>query len=112
MHGLIMHTYHSDKAEVILDHLGLHKALCILMGWNYEIPPDNSKAYQLLPAGEAGANVDDLIFWPPLVIIHNTLTGKGKEGRIEGMGNRAMDTYIRGIVHLFILVNFVFIIVT
>lgn len=95
MHSLIMHVYNSDNCDLIVDHLGLHKALCILMGWNYRTVPDNMKAYQLLPADEAAANLDELILWPPLVILHNTLTGKYKDGRVEGMGNRAMDNYIR-----------------
>eukprot|EP00258_Populus_trichocarpa_P009343 XP_002315768.3 uncharacterized protein LOC7474208 [Populus trichocarpa] len=95
MHALIMHTYSSDNADVRVDHLGLHKALCVLMGWNHSKPPDNSKAYQFLPADAAGANQDDLIMWPPMVIIHNTITGKGKDGRIEGLGNRAMDSKVR-----------------
>ncbi|KAJ6726014.1 RNA RECOGNITION MOTIF XS DOMAIN PROTEIN [Salix purpurea] len=95
MHALIMHTYSSDNADVRVDHLGLHKALCILMRWNYSKPPDNSKAYQFLPADEAGANQDDLIMWPPMVIIHNTITGKSKDGRMEGLGNREMDSKMR-----------------
>ncbi|KAJ8747459.1 hypothetical protein K2173_008756 [Erythroxylum novogranatense] len=95
MHALILHTYNSDSADSRVDHLGLHKALCVLMGWNYSKPPDNSKAYQFLPADEAAANQDDLIIWPPMVIIHNTVTGKGKDGRIEGLGNRAMDNKMR-----------------
>ncbi|XP_062177739.1 uncharacterized protein LOC133882550 [Alnus glutinosa] len=95
MHGLIMHTYNSDNADLRLDHLGLHKALCVLMGWNYSMPPDNSKTYQFLSADEATANQDDLIIWPPVVIIQNTITGKSKEGRMEGLGNKAMDSKIR-----------------
>lgn len=101
MHGLIMHTYNSDSADSQVDHLGLHKALCVLMGWNYSKPPDNSRGYQFLSADEAAANQEDLILWPPLVIIHNTITGKGKDGRMEGLGNKAMDSKIRGIMHLF-----------
>ncbi|KAJ7980043.1 Protein SUPPRESSOR OF protein SILENCING 3-like protein [Quillaja saponaria] len=95
MHALIMHTYDSDSADMRVDHLGLHKALCVLMGWNYLKAPDNSKAYQFQSADEAAANQDDLIMWPPLVIIHNTITGKGKDGRMEGMGNKTMDNKIR-----------------
>ncbi|XP_065863302.1 uncharacterized protein [Euphorbia lathyris] len=95
MHALIMHTYNSDNADLRVDHLGLHKALCVLMGWNYSKPPDNAKAYQFLPAGEATANQDDLVLWPPVVLIHNTLTGKSKEGRMEGLGNKVMDNKIR-----------------
>ncbi|OAY55765.1 uncharacterized protein LOC110611995 [Manihot esculenta] len=95
MHALIMHAYNSDNADLHVDHLGLHKALCVLMGWNYSKPPDNAKAYQFLPADEAAANQDDMIMWPPMVIIHNTVTGKGKDGRMEGLGNKAMDSRIR-----------------
>lgn len=98
MHALIMHTYNPDNADSRVDHLGLHKALCVLMGWNYSKPPDNSKAYQFLPADEAAANQDDLIMWPPLVIIHNTNTGKNRDGRMEGLGNKMMDNKIRGIM--------------
>ncbi|XP_022999950.1 uncharacterized protein LOC111494278 isoform X1 [Cucurbita maxima] len=96
MHGLIMHTYNCDSADLLVDHLGLHKALCVLMGWNYSKPPDSSRGYRYLSADEAAANQEDLIMWPPLVIIHNTIIGKGKDGRMEGLGNKAMDSKIRG----------------
>ncbi|KAL2509092.1 protein of unknown function XS [Forsythia ovata] len=95
MHGLIMHTYNSDSGDLLVDHLGFHKALCILMGWNYLMPPDNSKAYHILSANDAAANQDDLIMWPPSVLIHNTITGKGRDGRMEGIGNRPMDSILR-----------------
>ncbi|XP_045787979.1 uncharacterized protein LOC123883275 [Trifolium pratense] len=94
-HALIMHTYYSDNADLRADHLGLHKALCVIMGWNHSKPPDNSKAYQYLSADEAEANQDDLIMWPPLVIIHNTNTGKSRDGKMEGLGNKWMDGKIR-----------------
>lgn len=105
MHSLIMHTYNSDNPDLRVDHLGLHKALCVLMGWDYLKPPDNSKAYQFLSAEEAAANVDDLVIWPPVVIIHNTVSGKSKDGRMEGLGNKAMDSIIRGIVYSFVVHN-------
>ncbi|KAF9604985.1 hypothetical protein IFM89_011678 [Coptis chinensis] len=95
MHGLIMHAFGSHSAELHVDHLGLHKALCVLMGWNYARVPDNSKAYQSLSTNEADSNKDDLILWPPLVIIHNTNTGRGKDGRMEGMGNKVMDNKLK-----------------
>lgn len=95
VHCLIMHAYHSDNADLRVDHLGLHKALCVLMGWNYAKPPDNSRAYQSLSADEAAVNRDDLIMWPPVVIIHNTITGKSRDGRMEGLGNKVMDTKLR-----------------
>lgn len=95
MHGLIMHTYYSDNADLRVDHLGLHKALCVLMGWNYSKAPDNSKVYRFLPDNEAASNQEDLIMWPPVVIVHNTITGRGKDGRMEGLGNKAMDSKLR-----------------
>ncbi|OIT02982.1 PREDICTED: uncharacterized protein LOC109225173 [Nicotiana attenuata] len=97
MHTLIMHAYNSNSADSLVEHLAFHKALCVLMGWNYLAPPDNSKSYQMLSADEATANRDDLVLWPPLVIIHNTITGKRDDGRMEGLGNKAMDSYLRGI---------------
>ncbi|XP_058208476.1 uncharacterized protein LOC131321608 [Rhododendron vialii] len=97
LHGLVLHTYNPDKADLLVDHLGLHKALCVLMGWNYSKPPDSSRAYQSLSADEAAANQDDLIMWPPTVLIHNTHTGKVKDGRLEGLGNKAMDNILRGL---------------
>uniref|UniRef100_A0A1J3F8I4 XS domain-containing protein n=1 Tax=Noccaea caerulescens TaxID=107243 RepID=A0A1J3F8I4_NOCCA len=94
-HGLVMHAYCSDDANTRVHHLGLHKALCVLMGWNFSKAPDNSKAYQNLPAEVAAVNQDQLIIWPPHVIVHNTSTGKGKDGRMEGLGSKRMDSRMR-----------------
>ncbi|XP_010466523.1 PREDICTED: uncharacterized protein LOC104746696 [Camelina sativa] len=93
-HSLVMHTYYSDDASSRVHHLGLHKALCVLMGWSFTKAPDITKAYQNLPAEEAAINQAQLIIWPPHVIVHNTSTGKGKEGRMEGFGNKTMDNRI------------------
>ncbi|GER44674.1 large proline-rich protein bag6-B [Striga asiatica] len=98
-HSLIMHAYSSENEATLVDHSAFHKALCILMGWNYTIPPDNSRDYQKLSPNQAEANRDDLIFWPPTVLIRNTITGKGRDGRLEGIGNKAMDSILRGIKH-------------
>ncbi|MQM20308.1 hypothetical protein Taro_053325, partial [Colocasia esculenta] len=95
VHGLIMHAYTSENNDMRADHLGLHKALCVLMGWSYEKAPDNSKAYQLLSADAAAGNRDDLILWPPTVIVHNTILGRRKDGRMEGMGNKEMDNRLK-----------------
>nr|XP_009405679.1 PREDICTED: uncharacterized protein LOC103988774 [Musa acuminata subsp. malaccensis] len=95
VHGVIMHTYSSQNANLRVDHLGLHKALCVLMGWNYSRTPENSKSYQLVSAGDAQANREDLIIWPPTVIIHNTSSGMRKHGRVEGMSNREMDNRLK-----------------
>ncbi|XP_020259407.1 uncharacterized protein LOC109835790 [Asparagus officinalis] len=95
VHGLIMHAYSSQNPDLRVDHLGLHKAMCVLMGWDYTKAPENSKAYQSLSAADASANRDDLVMWPPVVIIHNTNSGKRKDGRMEGMGNKEMDLKLK-----------------
>ncbi|CAN8270422.1 unnamed protein product [Cochlearia groenlandica] len=94
-HGLVMHAYSSDDASLRVHHLGLHKALCVLMGWDFSKAPDNSKTYHNLPVEEATINQEQLIIWPPHIIVHNTSTGKGKDGRVEGYGNKTMDNRFR-----------------
>ncbi|WVZ55542.1 hypothetical protein U9M48_006189 [Paspalum notatum var. saurae] len=94
VHGLVMHAYNPRNADSLVDHLGLHKALCVLMGWDYTKVPENSKGYQSLPADLVRASREDLIVWPPTVIIHNTATGRKKDGRVEGLGNKDMDKKI------------------
>ena len=91
-----MHAYSSQNTDLHVDHLGLHKALCVLMGWNYAKAPENSKAYQSLSSDVASANRDDLIIWPPTMIIRNTNSGSRKDGRMEGMGNKEMDMKLKG----------------
>ena len=96
-HGLVMHAYNPPNADSLVDHLGLHKALCVLMGWDYTKVPENSKGYQSLPADLVRESREDLIVWPPTVIIHNTATGRKKDGRFEGLGNKDMDKKMTGI---------------
>ncbi|CAA6658556.1 unnamed protein product [Spirodela intermedia] len=96
MHALVMHTYYSQNADLRVDHLGLHKALCVLMGWNFKRLPETSKAYQSLSAEAATENREDLILWPPIVIIHYTSFGqRKKDGRVEGMGNKELDNKLK-----------------
>jgi len=90
-HSLVMHAYNAPNPVLRSEHLGLYKALCVLMGWSYASPPDNEKSYQSFPAPEAMENNQDLILWPPLVIIQNACSGKKKDGRFVGIGNREMD---------------------
>ena len=41
-------------------------------------------------------NNQDLILWPPLVIIHNACTRKIKDGHSEGIGNRDRNEQLKG----------------
>eukprot|EP01018_Ginkgo_biloba_P023295 Gb_30397 [translate_table: standard] len=94
-HSLVMHTYNSQNPLLRAEHLGLHKALCVLMGWSHASQPDNARSYQSLPSAEATENREDLILWPPLVIVHNACSVKKKDGRLEGIGNKEMDEQLR-----------------
>ncbi|KAG6477628.1 uncharacterized protein LOC122022604 [Zingiber officinale] len=75
-HSLVSHFYHSGKVGLKTEHLGLHKALCLLMGWNWLVAPDQARTYQSAAAPEAKNLKEDLILWPPVVIFHNNSTGK------------------------------------
>ncbi|OWM73682.1 uncharacterized protein LOC116200259 [Punica granatum] len=70
--SLAMHAFSTRATGFRAEHLGLHKALCILMGWNSALGPNGTWVRQVLPDAEASALRDDLIIWPPIVIIHNS----------------------------------------
>ncbi|KAL6838221.1 hypothetical protein ACP4OV_031953 [Aristida adscensionis] len=94
LHALLNHAYHAKNPEHRADHLGLHKALCVLMGWNYSVDPVHKTAYQTLSTGDAEANQGDLILWPPTVIIENTYKSKN-DGQKECMSNKEMESKLR-----------------
>ncbi|KAJ8476512.1 hypothetical protein OPV22_020239 [Ensete ventricosum] len=75
-HSLVSHLYHSGKVGLKTEHLGLHKALCLLVEWNWLVAPDNSRVYQTGATAEAKAMKEDLILWPPVVIVHNSSAEK------------------------------------
>ncbi|XP_047322383.1 uncharacterized protein LOC124926233 [Impatiens glandulifera] len=70
---LASHAYMSHKVGLRSQHLGLLKALCVLMGWNSEAKPETD-IYIPEPVSqtEALAQKEDLILWPPVIIIHTT----------------------------------------
>lgn len=112
-HSLVTHTYHSLKVGLRTEHLGLHKALCFLMGWNWLVSPDNSRLYQSRPVAEAKALKEDLILWPPIVIIHNCSIGiKVSTHESKVVANEGMEERLRGLSIYqnlwlqFILLNF------
>ncbi|KAH7316053.1 hypothetical protein KP509_21G076600 [Ceratopteris richardii] len=80
-HSLIMHTFQSQKKGLRADHLGLCKAICSIMGWSHNIDPAGGKSYQDCSPEEAKSNKEDLILWPPAVIVHST-SKKGEEQQI------------------------------
>lgn len=90
-HSLVTHSYNSLKTGLRTEHLGLHKALCVLMDWNWLMPPDTGKTYQSTPVAEAEDLKADLILWPPVVIVHNSSIRDKNDGSgakvvtVEGM---------------------------
>ena len=73
-----------------LEHLGLYKSLCVLLEWSYASSPDHEESYQSFSEPEEMENNQDLILWPPLVIIHNAFIGEKKGWLIGGIGNQEM----------------------
>ncbi|XP_062197830.1 uncharacterized protein LOC133900650 [Phragmites australis] len=94
LHALLNHAYHAKNPEHRADHLGLHKALCVLMGWNYSVDPVHKNAYQSLSTADAEDSQGDLILWPPTVIIENTYKSKN-DGQKDGMSNKEMESKLR-----------------
>lgn len=94
MHALLNHSYNTKNPESRADHLGLHKAICVLMGWNYSVDPVHKKAYQTLSNADAEANRGDLILWPPTIIVENTYKSRN-DGQKEAMSNNEMESKLR-----------------
>ncbi|GAV79409.1 LOW QUALITY PROTEIN: hypothetical protein CFOL_v3_22874, partial [Cephalotus follicularis] len=69
---LVTHAFMSHKVGLGAEHLGLHGAICVLLRWNTVVPHDTiTWVPYVLPDAEASAQKEDLILWPPLVVIHN-----------------------------------------
>ncbi|XWS52843.1 hypothetical protein CRYUN_Cryun11dG0107100 [Craigia yunnanensis] len=81
--SLVTHAFTSRIVGHRVDHLGLHKALCLLMGWNSMAASNGLWALKTLPDAEALAMKEDLVVWPPTVILHNsTIAATNADGRI------------------------------
>lgn len=90
-----MHAFTSKQAGLRSQHLGLHKALCVLMGWKIE---DRSGEWhcEFLSNAEASAFKEDLIIWPPVVIVHNsTIDNKNADERVV-VSTEKLDVKLRG----------------
>ncbi|XP_010686070.2 uncharacterized protein LOC104900356 [Beta vulgaris subsp. vulgaris] len=65
------HAFTSLKIGLRAQHLGFHRALCVLMGWDTSVASNDRWICKSLPDVQAWAMKDDIIVWPPVVIIHN-----------------------------------------
>ncbi|KAJ8551970.1 hypothetical protein K7X08_028413 [Anisodus acutangulus] len=81
--SLVRHALTSSKAGLRSQHLGLHKALCALMGWKSADAPNDSWVREKLSNAETVVLEEDLIIWPPVVIIHNSsITSSNPQQRV------------------------------
>ncbi|KAL6199765.1 hypothetical protein ACLB2K_029548 [Fragaria x ananassa] len=86
------HAFSSPKIGYRAEHLGFHKALCVLLGWDSAAVLNGRWVQQKLPDAKALALKEDLVIWPPVVVIHNSslVNEKPEGGRqmvmVEGMG--------------------------
>ncbi|PIN25402.1 hypothetical protein CDL12_01837 [Handroanthus impetiginosus] len=81
--SLAMHAFTSKKVGLRSQHLGLHKALCVLMGWKVTEEPGSEWHCEVMSNAEASVLKEDLIIWPPVVIVHNsTIDNKKPDERV------------------------------
>lgn len=94
---LVTHAFMSHKAGLRAEHLGLHKAICVLLGWSTVVPDDTiTWVPQILPKSEALAQKEDLIIWPPVIVIHNISMWDNNPEKWKVVTIEALETFIRG----------------
>ncbi|XP_050384817.1 uncharacterized protein LOC126801495 [Argentina anserina] len=94
---LVTHAFMSKKAGLRAQHLGLLKAVCALLGWSTIIPTDIVLwVPQVLPKAEALAQKEDLIVWPPVIIIHNISMSDNNPEKWKVVSIEALEAFLRG----------------
>ncbi|KAJ6909161.1 hypothetical protein NC652_020209 [Populus alba x Populus x berolinensis] len=103
--NLVQHAFMSHKIGLRAQHLGLHKAICVLMGWNSSVPCDAIACVpEILPAEEAVSQKEDLMLWPPLVVIHNISMSNNNPEHQKVIPIEGVEAFLRGKLH-FILIS-------
>jgi hypothetical protein len=98
--NLVQHAFMSHKIGLRAQHLGLHKAICVLMGWNSSVPCDAITCVpEILPAEEAVAQKEDLMLWPPLVVIHNISMSNNNPEHQKVVPIEGVEAFLRGKLH-------------
>ncbi|KAL6125522.1 hypothetical protein ACLB2K_073579 [Fragaria x ananassa] len=94
---LVTHAFMSKKAGLRAQHLGLLKAVCALLGWSTAIPTDIVLwVPQVLPQAEALAQKEDLILWPPVIIIHNISMSDNNPENWKVVSIEDLEAFLRG----------------
>lgn len=95
--GLATHCFMSKKAGLRAQHLGLHKAICVLLGWSTVVGADViTFTPQAISSSEALAQKEDLILWPPVVIIHSISMSAGLPKGQKVFTEEAVEDFLRG----------------
>ncbi|CAK9153840.1 unnamed protein product [Ilex paraguariensis] len=94
--SLVRHAFMSPKVGFRSQHLGFHKALCALMGWKSAAAPNNPWVCEILSDAETLAVKEDLIIWPPVVIIHNSSIGNYKPDDRVVVSIEVLEAILKG----------------
>ncbi|OMO57909.1 hypothetical protein CCACVL1_25653 [Corchorus capsularis] len=94
---LVTHAFMSHKVGLRAEHLGLHKAICVLLGWDTIAPPDTiTWVPQILPEADALAQKEDLVLWPPIVVIHNISMANNNPQEQKVVPIEGVEAFLRG----------------
>ncbi|KAK3008099.1 hypothetical protein RJ639_013646 [Escallonia herrerae] len=93
--SLVVHAFTSPKIGLRSQHLGLHRALCVLMGWKSEMAPSGQWVRETLTEAETVALKEDLIIWPPVIIIHNSSIRNNNPGDRVIVSIKTLETMLR-----------------
>ncbi|KAI4385448.1 hypothetical protein MLD38_003472 [Melastoma candidum] len=70
--ALAMHMFMCQAFGLRSEHLGFHKAICVLVGWDSSYSPDMPWVPRQISGGAASDFRSSLIIWPPVVVICNS----------------------------------------
>lgn len=88
----------SRRVQLRANHLGLQRAICVLLGWDTYLPEDMPTiSPRVLPEKEALAMKEDLILWPPVVIIHNISMSIDHPEDQKVIPIESVKAYLRGL---------------
>ncbi|BFG21086.1 hypothetical protein CerSpe_073600 [Prunus speciosa] len=94
---LVTHAFMSHKVGLRAQHLGLLKAVCVLLGWSTVVPSDTvTWVPHILPKEEALAQKEDLILWPPVIIVHNISMSDNNPQNWKVVTIEALEAFLRG----------------
>lgn len=94
--NLAKHALMSRKVGLRAQHLGLHRAICVLLGWSLVTADPINWVPEPLPDDIALTQKEDLILWPPLVVIHNISMAVDDPKDQRVIPRERIETFLRG----------------